>query len=372
MAHDADDVPRRGGQLREPPAAHARVELEVHASRPPGSGRPPRRARGGRRAPRRSRASDTGPITTMRALRSAARRWSASGKRRHAERGRARFERRLRDVDGAMAVSLRLHDRPKLGTRRRRAAASPRSCRIAPRSRVKHDRSTGPFSAIATCAVRLRAPPAGFRADRSRPFPPGGDELCGASVRNRCRGRGRLRVETLGEECGDVTPVRTSPVPAVASAAVPWSQTVTEPPGDATSVSAPFRSTIAPNASAAVRAASSRCSPTHSESRPRRRASSPACGVRTVGRAPRHRLEIEESVGVDDRGQVEPVEQRPHELPALRRPCRAPGRARAPSPAPPLRRSFRRRRPPTSRPSRARVRSPRPWRATSSGTASVT
>jgi hypothetical protein len=47
-------------------------------------------------------------------------------------------------------------------------------------------------------------------------------------------------------------PVRTSPVPAVASPGFPKSQTRTPLPGDATSVSAPFRRTTAPTSSAPV------------------------------------------------------------------------------------------------------------------------
>ena len=61
------------------------------------------------------------------------------------------------------------------------------------------------------------------------------------------------------------------------------SQTIGSPPGGCTIVPAPLSSTTAPNRSAAARAASSRWASTHVDSRPSRRASSPACGVSTVG-----------------------------------------------------------------------------------------
>src|SRR5262245_47836205 len=81
-------------------------------------------------------------------------------------------------------------------------------------------------------------------------------------------------------------PVRTSPVPAVASAGGPKSLTTTPEPGAATMVSGPLSRTTAPKRSAPVRAASSRCAPTQAESFPRSLPSSPAWGVRTVA-APR-------------------------------------------------------------------------------------
>ena len=67
-------------------------------------------------------------------------------------------------------------------------------------------------------------------------------------------------------------PVRTSPLPAVASAGVPSEQTQTPSPGLATSVSAPFSTQTQPKRSAARRAASSRCAETQLDSSPSSRA----------------------------------------------------------------------------------------------------
>ena len=47
---------------------------------------------------------------------------------------------------------------------------------------------------------------------------------------------------------------------------------------------------------------------------PSSRASSPACGVRTVGAAPLERLELPERVGVEHDRQLEPLEQEAHEV----------------------------------------------------------
>ena len=77
-------------------------------------------------------------------------------------------------------------------------------------------------------------------------------------------------------------PVSTSPVPAVARAGRPG-QTIAPCPGAPTSVPEPFSRTTQPNRSTAWSSASSRWASTHEDSTPSRRASSPECGVSTVG-----------------------------------------------------------------------------------------
>ena len=81
-------------------------------------------------------------MTRIRALRSAARRCSASGSVATHSADAPAVERGLRDVDRSVPVALRLDDGPELGPARRHGAASRRSGESAPRSRVKHDRST--------------------------------------------------------------------------------------------------------------------------------------------------------------------------------------------------------------------------------------
>ena len=86
VAHQPDDLDRRRGQLREPPAAHAGVELQVHAH----AGGHARR-RETTSSSRASRACPTsrlpaGPMTTMRAVGNSRRSSSPSGHGRDAER----------------------------------------------------------------------------------------------------------------------------------------------------------------------------------------------------------------------------------------------------------------------------------------------
>ena len=74
VRHQADDLGGGCGQLREAVAAHPGVELDVHAGRPPGSRRRPRRrARAAPRAPRAT-SGRVGPRTMIRAPASSLRR----------------------------------------------------------------------------------------------------------------------------------------------------------------------------------------------------------------------------------------------------------------------------------------------------------
>ena len=106
-----------------------------------------------------------------------------------------------------------------------------------------------------------------------------------------------------------IVPVRTSPVPAVASVAGPEPQTSTPSPGAATSVSAPLRRQTRPNCSTARPTASSRCASTQSLDAEQ---SGELAGVGREHRrcATLERLEPVEAVGVDDRGHSVPISSR--------------------------------------------------------------
>src|SRR5579875_1281020 len=77
-----------------------------------------------------------------------------------------------------------------------------------------------------------------------------------------------------------ITPVRTSPVPAVARRGEPDAETSTLPSGEATTVVEPFNRNTAPVSLAAARTSAMRSSP---GARPVRRRYSPSCGVTTIG-----------------------------------------------------------------------------------------
>ena len=113
-----------------------------------------------------------------------------------------------------------------------------------------------------------------------------GAELC-AVVKADGYGHGAAHAASNGSMSlasnAPITPESTSPVPAVASAAAPPRLTATRPAGSAIRVSSPFSTTIACARRAASRALSRRLADTARLSVPSSRASSPACGVSTVG-----------------------------------------------------------------------------------------
>ena len=271
MAHHPDDVARQRGELGEPPAAHARVELEVdrnafgHAAvrgdeLEPGSARlPPLRF------VRRAHHDDA-RVGEGGAKRERLRR------RRHRERRRASPQRRPRDVHRAVPVAVRLDDGPQL----RRPGRAPE------RLRVPADRSQVEGEERALHLVRPRALPESSRGGRPRRARPGA-----ARARRRDRGRPQQQQRRPGAPSPSRERRRRfrsgrPRYPAVASEGGPMSLTIAPFPGAATIVSGPLRRTTQSNRSAAVRAASSRCAPTQEESVPSRRAISPACGVSTV------------------------------------------------------------------------------------------
>ena len=135
------------------------------------------------------------------------------------------------------------------------------------------------------------------------------------------------------------TPVSTSPVPAVASAGEPWRRRRSPPPGAPTSVSGALEQHDAAEpldgALDEPRAGARRPSV---DSAPSRRASSPACGVSTVGAARSNGSSPWRRVGVDDGRQVLSSSRCAHErlLPSLR-PRPGPERERASRARPPRR-----------------------------------
>ena len=114
VAHHPDDVACRRRELREPPASHPGVDLEMdsHAFRDPlvgGDELQPRDASLADLALGHRPHHEDASVAKRRAQVERLR------QRRDAQGGRPRVERGLRHVDGAVAVALRLHDGPELG-----------------------------------------------------------------------------------------------------------------------------------------------------------------------------------------------------------------------------------------------------------------
>ena len=138
------------------------------------------------------------------------------------------------------------------------------------------------------------APPGSSR--RRRPRSPSRGRPARRRLAPRASGRPpprrwRRRARRPSRSAPRSTPVRTSPVPAVASCGLETVLTATRSPS-VTIESSPLSRTIAPLRGAASRALSSRFASISAESRSSRRPISPACGVRTSGplavrRAPR-------------------------------------------------------------------------------------
>ncbi len=138
MAHQADDLERRRKELGETPASHPGVELQVHANVRRNLVR-----RDDELEARISRLSDLavaagGSHDDDPRLRELPAELEGLGHGRDAECGSAGAERGAGNVDGAVAVAVRLHDGPELGAGER---AQERVRVAAKRSR---DRSSAP------------------------------------------------------------------------------------------------------------------------------------------------------------------------------------------------------------------------------------
>ena len=128
------------GELREPPAPHARVELEVDRDALGDVGRPRRTARAAPRAPRRPPPAPSGRGRRSARAGSARAQLERLAERRDAERRRAGLERRPPDVDRAVPVAVGLDDRPQLGAVEQRRSSARTLWRIAARSIVTSER----------------------------------------------------------------------------------------------------------------------------------------------------------------------------------------------------------------------------------------
>ncbi len=113
MRHEPDDVRGRLRQLREPPASHPRVELEMDGD----VGRDLAFAGDGQLEPRFARVGDPlrRPHHEDPRLGERAPQLERFVDRSDTEHRRARLERRPPDVDRAMPVAVRLDDSPELG-----------------------------------------------------------------------------------------------------------------------------------------------------------------------------------------------------------------------------------------------------------------
>src|SRR5438034_660289 len=270
VAHQPDDVDRRPGKLGQPPTAHARVELEVNAN-----------ALGDRHVedgevevgvPRlRHIALGARPEDEDPHARELAPQRERLGHRCDAERERTLAEHRARDVDRAVAVAVRLDHGPEL----RPTEDAPQPTSVASK-RPEVDRDLG---AVHQCPERTL----GSTSRRSLAIIPASSEdsiaaqwcaVAPAAVASRAS-------MPLARNAA-ITPVRTSPVPAVARLGWPPS-TSTPDPGAAIRVPAPLSRTTHPKRSTVRRTASIRCASTHDASSPMSRPSSPECGVRTRG-----------------------------------------------------------------------------------------
>ena len=321
VGHEADDRPARCGELAEPPAPHAGVELEMQRN---GLGKPlveddelePRLARDphlvrgrraeyedprlGKRVPQRDRLADG----------------------RHAEHPRTAFERGAPGVHGAVPVAVGLDDRPELG----RIEELSEHLRVVPdRSEVDGDVRAGHEPILAGEAARRRHEgqpsidgSASATSEATRPA------WCGSAPAARpCATAAAAAASTASSPFArnaPTTPVSTSPVPAVASDGGPVSHTTTRPSGAHTIVSGPFEQDDRAEALGAPAAASSRCAETHSD-----------VDVEQAGELAGVRGQHGRRVARDG---LEAEERRPRRRPRAATIARAaPGRARAPRPS---------------------------------------
>ena len=276
---------------------HPRVDLEVDGtSRPPGGGTQAADERlgvGGDHDTRRQ-------LRPHRRSRSeSSRTGAATGRRRAARWPRARAPRpaRRRLLDGgpatgtAVPVAVGLHHRADL----RRRAHRPEGLDVGAHRAEGHVRPRPGHQ-------RRSSQHAGQRADQVRRHQPvGGPSRAGAGVQP---GAARRRLERRHRRASraPIVPLSTSPVPCGARRASPCATTRTSPPGVATTVVGPLRSTTAPASVARDWAAASR---SRSGRRPAA-ARTPRRAVSTVGASrftsrTTSRLQGGETVAVDHR-----------------------------------------------------------------------
>ena len=296
VAHQPDDVRRRLRQLGEPPAPHPGVELQVHRdavgdlAAAGDDELEPRLARLGELV---GRAHHDDPRVGKLAPQ-----LDGFGDSDDAERRRPGLERRPTRRPSRRGRSRSPSRRPR--ARHPSSASSSRRAlwRIAPRSIV-----------ISLRCMRLVS----RESARQRLDHVARDEAVALRRFVRARAAARRSRGRGGARCGSMpfarnaamTPVRTSPVPAVASDGRPQgADERRRGPARDERVRALEDDDAAGSAPPPPAPSASRCAAIPSTRAPSRRASSPSCGVRTRRRGALARLELGERVGVDDRRQI--------------------------------------------------------------------
>ena len=323
VRHQAHDLRAERRQLREAPAAHAGVQLQVHRARrreilvPPRE-LEPRLARLGDLAAGRGRAHHEDPRVAELGSQ-----LEPLGDGRDAERAGALVEHRAGDIDRAVPVGVGLHDRPELRAvehAQQRPRVAPDRAEVDGQLRPVH---RAPAGSAATTSL----------ADRSRLRDRARREL----LRRRGRGRRRARVDALGEERRD------DPGQHVAAAGRGQRGRPERDDEHALARRGDERVRALEQADAVevVRGALHRLEPVRGD--PVRLDAEQARELALVRRehgrrGPLERLEVVQAVGVDHRGTVELGQQPPHDF--LRPGAAAEARARARA-TPPSRRTRR-------------------------------
>ena len=135
VAHQADDVRRRLRQLARAPSVPCRCRASGGPGCPSGIS-PLTEMTSSSRASRASASSSVGHITMIRASGQLPSQLDGLGDGDDAERRRAGLERRPPDVGRAVAVAVRLHDGPELGSVQR---LEQPPCVVADRAEVDRD-----------------------------------------------------------------------------------------------------------------------------------------------------------------------------------------------------------------------------------------
>src|SRR6266542_4883123 len=203
---------------------------------------------------------------------------------RHAEPGRAGLQRGAGSLQRAVAVPVRLHHGHELGAlrlhephvvaygvevdlrdRRTERALGGGRGPAAGRQPASRSARTAAGTWSRTSSEVAPSPSRAPARSPARPCTYAPAQAASAGTSPRARNAA-------------MTPVSTSPVPAVARTGPPVAFTCTRPPGSATRVGFPFNRTVVPLSEASERTLATRSAPT---SAPASRANSPAWGVRT-------------------------------------------------------------------------------------------
>src|ERR1700728_3567221 len=196
---------------------------------------------------------------------------------RHRQPAGTGVERRTGARGGTVAVAVGLDHHAQL-TLLRQLSAQARAIALDCRQIHTRERATSAPARLAAGSAAIPSPAitpsaAPSRSAASRP----------ARTCKYTPAAAASKASRFCDSSAAIVPLNTSPVPAVASAGLSPGLIATRPAGSTTSVSSPFSTTTAPDCSAAARALDRRSRCTESLSLPSKRASSPTCGVSTVG-----------------------------------------------------------------------------------------